>query len=575
MLIALHIEHVAIVAQLDIEFHSGLNVLTGETGAGKSIIVGAIGLVLGARASTDLIRKGVDTAVCEARFLVNCSLADILRSEIPELHDEFEDGGEFCLRRELHRKGGSRCFINDRLITVQELRQLGRHLGLLCSQHQHHQLLDTRSHIRVLDEWAALSEKSEQFALMFHALRTDCESHARLQRQSAERQQADELAQFQIAEIKAAGLQPDEEDSLKAEQKRIRHAQRIIEAIQQTEQVLLEGEDSASDRITTCAKELNDLAEIDSRLHAGIEYLDTAAAQLQETVTTLRELLREYDIDPRRAEEVEERLAEIFRLKQKYGPSCQAVLERLAELESSVEQYSQADEELAALAERIEQQKEAVADDATKLQKHRAKAAKSLETSMARALNALGMTGAKWTVQFSPVTGGGIQVPVDGNMVSVNETGFYEVEFIIETNPGEGFKPLAKIASGGELSRVMLALKGIAPGRQDVATLVFDEVDSGIGGQVAYAVGEQLAALTKRYQVLLITHLPQMIGGADRHFSIRKTKRKGRMITEIDLLDEEGRVAEVARMMAAEKITDTTRAHAASLVSSGEKKKRK
>ncbi len=574
MLSSLLIDHIAIVDHLEIGFHPGLNVLTGETGAGKSIIVGAIGLLLGARASTDLIRKGADTAVCEARFTVESPLATVLQSETELFVDEIEKATEFSLRREIYRKGGSRCFLNDRLITLQELRQLGHHLGMLCGQHQHHQLLDIKSHIHLLDEWAGLTDEADQFAGLFNALRSDCESYARLQRQSAERRQAYELATFQIAEIKAAGLQTNEEDELKAEQKRIKHAQRIIDTIQQIEQALVECENSATDHISTAAKELTDLLDIDSRLNTAIDYLDNAAAQVQETIATLRGIVRAYDIDPRRAEEIDERLTEIFKLKQKYGPSCQAILDRLAELENSVAEYSQADEEVSRLAETIAQQKQVVANRAITLHKHRLKAAKSLGKSMANALNALGMNGAGWDIRFTPLSSGGIQVPVDKDSKPVNETGFYEVEFTIETNPGEGFKPLAKIASGGELSRVMLALKGIAPGRQDVPMLVFDEVDSGIGGQVAYAVGEQLAALAQKYQVLLITHLPQMVAGADRHFSIRKSEHKGRMITEIEPLDTDGRVAEVARMMAAEKITDATRAHAATLISSGGKKKR-
>ncbi len=567
MLKTLSINNLAIVETLIVDFGRGLNVLTGETGAGKSILVGAVGLLLGGRAYAEMVRTGEDMAVCEGVFSVPAadSRAEFFQS-LAGTEDSPPDRREFRVRREIYRKGGSRCFINDRQVSVFDLKAFGGRMGDLCGQHQHQSLLDPRAHVFFLDERAGLLERATEFRQSYIDVRADQARWEKLVRQAETRQQARELAKFQIAEIRAADLTPTEEDDLKQELKVLKNARRLIEAGERAEASLSEEGGSAADRTAAVRKEIRSLADVDPRLVPVAEMLAKCEAQLEETVAALREYRRGVDYDPRRIEEIEARLAEIFHLKQKYGPSCAEILDRLTQLEKEVRGYRGQDDEITVLTRRLEQGKKKLADDARSLSRSRKKAAKKLAREIEATLGEVGMAGARWRVRFDPVESSAMRVPVGEEDIPLAEDGLEEIEFEIETNPGEGFKPLVKIASGGELSRVMLALKAVGAPRRDVLFLIFDEVDSGIGGQVAYAVGRQLKKLSERYQVFLISHLPQMASLADWHFKVTKVKSGKRASTRITALSQKDRVAEVARMMAASEITEATRKHAAEII---------
>lgn len=568
MLKTLHIENFAIVDALTVDFGCGLNVLTGETGAGKSILVGAIGLLLGERASAEMVRTGENTAVCEGVFAVPATSDwTELWQSLPAMDDAPPEPGEVRVRREIYRKGGSRSFINDHQVPLSDLKAYGVRMGDLCGQHQHQSLLDPRAHVFFLDERAGLLEPAAEFRKAYNKLKTDQDRWQQLVQQAATREQARELAKFQIAEIRAAALTPTEEDVLKQEIKILKNARRLIEAGERAEASLSEDGGSAVDRTATIRKELQSLVDVDPRLTPVVELLEKCETQLAETVSAMRDYRRGVDYDPQRAEEIEARLTEIFGLKQKYGPSCAAILDRLTRLEEDVREYRGQDDQIAELSQRLAAGKKKLAGDARSLSRSREKAAKKLAREIEATLGEVGMAGAKWRVRFDPVEAGAVSVLIGEEETPLSENGSDEMEFEIETNPGEGFKPLVKIASGGELSRVMLALKAVGAPQRDVSLLVFDEVDSGIGGKVAHAVGRQLKRLSRHYQVFLISHLPQMASLADRHFKVAKVKSGKRATTRIDPLAGQERVAEVARMMAAGEITETTRRHAAEIIS--------
>jgi len=554
MLKTLTIKNYAIVDDVTVDFLPGLTVLTGETGAGKSILVGALSLLLGERAQTEMVRTGEDAAIVEGVFVVP------------------PDGDEVIVRREVHRKGLSRCFINDGLVTLATLKVFGDRMGDLCGQHQHQSLLDPRAHVRFLDERAGLGDAAEAFRAAYEQLRTGQKLWDDLTRRADERKRAFELATFQAAEIRAAGLTPDEEDNLKQELNVLKNARRLIEAAERAAAVLAEDSGSAGDRIAATRKEFQTLAEVDNRLAPTVEMLDKSVALLDEIVASLHEYRGRVDFDPVRMEEIEARLVEIFELKRKYGGSCAEVLKHLDRLEVQVADHRGEDDRREELALRLDQQRKKIAADAEALSRERKQAAKKLAGEIEATLAEVGMKGAKWRAGFAPVSAGQVSVPIAGVDTPLSENGFEDIEFEIETNPGEGFKPLVKIASGGELSRVMLALKAVGQPGRDVSLLVFDEVDSGIGGTVAYSVGQQLKGLARHYQVFLISHLQQMASLADHHYKVVKEKKGRRVTTRIRLLNKAERVEEIARMMAGEKVTATTRKHAAEIITTKRRK---
>jgi len=563
----LYIKNYAIVDELTIDFCSGLNVLTGETGAGKSILVGALSLLLGERAQTEMVRTGSDAAIVEGTFILPAGdrRADLWRT-LDIAGKPPADGGEVRIRREVYRKGTSRCFVGDGLVSLSNLKVFGDRMGDLCGQHQHQSLLHPRAHVRFLDERAGLRTRATAFRVAFDQLKVDQKRWDDLIGRAEEHRRAYELAKFQVAEIRAAGLTPTEEDDLKRELDVLKNARRLIEAGERAQSLLSEDAESAADRIAAVRKEFQSLTKVDERLVPTVELLEKCEAQVADVAAALAEYCRRVDFNPARAEEIEARLKEIFQLKQKYGSSCAAILDRLTLLDNEVGQYCERDDQKEKFARQLEKQKSKLAGEAQTLSRLRQRAAKKLATEIDTTLAELGMKGAKWRVRFDPVSSGPIAVPISGQDVPLADNGLEEIEFEIETNPGEGFKPLVKIASGGELSRVMLALKAVGKAGADVSFLVFDEVDSGIGGRVAYAVGKQLKKLAQHYQVFLISHLPQMASLADHHFKVTKKRIGGRVATQIRLLNQEERVEEVARMMASEEITEATRKHAAEII---------
>lgn len=568
MLHQLRIKDFAIVDSLDVCFDSGLSVFTGETGAGKSVLVESLRFLLGGRASAEMIRTGTDAAIVEGQFDWPKGL---------KIGDDTVDQVEsdrVWLRRELPMKGAGRCFLDDRQITRAVLAQIAEHLGDLCGQHQQQILLDAGRHTEFLDaiggHEALVAKVKETFTRLADNRQHQAELKTALERRRAQR----ELTDFQIQEIRAARVSPGEDDELRAEANVLKNARRLTEAAESTLLQLSEDDDAIASRVATLLRDARKMADIDPRWESVSEKLALAQESFDELSRYVADYRQQLEFDPGRLDQIEARLAELFRLKQKYGDSCGAILDRLAELEHEQKADGREDERIAELRKEELELANLLARDAAELSQKRRRIMPKLEKRANELLGTLGMKNARLKVEWTAVFDGGLEVRTDGDAMRVREFGTESVRFTFEANPNEGFKPLDKIASGGELSRVLLAFKsleiseksgGKGNGHPAPPLYVFDEIDSGIGGATAYAVAKQIKGLAKHTQVFLITHLQQMAAPADHHFQIAKQTVDKRARVQIQSLDHEARVRELARMVAGDSITDSTLEFAAEL----------
>jgi DNA repair protein RecN (Recombination protein N) len=576
MLHQLRIRNFAIVDRLEIDCADGLSVFTGETGAGKSIVVEAIRFLLGGRASLDMIRTGTTVAVVEGLF-------DLPQDVGAKQTDTKSNGDEpIWIRRELPLKGAGRCFIGDRQIPRNALQTLAEHLGDLCGQHQQQILLDPQRHTEFLDTVVGNGELVDKVADAWEKLSENIAATTELTAALEHRQEHRELLDFQIREIRAANIKPDEDEKLKAEALVLKNARRLAETAEQTLTELSEADNAIGPRIATLLRNARKMAEMDARWNTVVEQLALAQESTEELSRHLGDYRQQLDFDPARLDAVESRLSELFRLKAKYGESCAAILEHLAKLENEHHANGREDEHLATLSKQRVGLEQTLAAHAEQLTQTRREAVKGLETRLNVLVGKLGMPEAKIKIETRAFTDGGLDVATDDGPMHVRKTGAEFVRFTFEANPKEGFKPLDKIASGGELSRLLLAFKSIEISRRNperkrgngdkkrngdhIAPLfVFDEVDSGIGGAVAYAVAKQIKTLAQNAQVFLITHLQQMAAAADSHYLIAKQTTDGRARVTVERLDDDARVRELARMVAGDEITASTLEVAAEL----------
>ena len=537
MLRFLRIRNLAVIEAVEVEFEPGFNVLTGETGAGKSIVVEAVGLLLGARSSADLVRTGESHAVIEAIFE--------------------HDGKETIVRRELTNQGRSRSFISGALATAAALRELSAKLVELHGQHEHQALLDPLTHLPVLDEHAGLTELTTRVADSWAGVRTLREQLERSRMDSREKAARLDLITFQLGEIRKAAPREAEDESLAATRQVLASAERVQRLCAESYAALYESDGSALASLGAVWKRVGELAAIDPQFGSYVEARDGIKGQLEDLAFFLRSYADTVDASPARLQEVEDRLALLERLKRKYGPTLGDVIERGHDL-------AREQELLTGVGERAEDLQKAlnVASDrylkaARELSRLRREAARQFAKTVEGLLADLAMTRTRFEVRFNAAELG----PEEWA-----ESGIDRSEFFVSPNPGEELRPLARIVSGGELSRVMLALKTMAAGNEPGKTLIFDEVDAGIGGRVADVVGMRLRALGDRFQVLCITHLPQISAQATTHFRIEKNVRGGRTLTSVDRLNEAARVDEIARMIGGTVVTDHVRATARELL---------
>jgi len=555
VLLELRVENYAVIDNVAVEFADGLNLLTGETGAGKSILIDALALLLGDKASGDVVRHGAEKAVIRAVFEADSKALNALLEE----NGIDGEGGQLILRREIAAGGKGRVFINNQAATVAVLRQLAPHVAVIHAQNESVLAFDAASRLALLDSFAGsdLTAISESFAA-WNEIRGRISD---LERDEQDRMRLLDLWNFQRKEIASANLQSGEDAKLEAEKRVLADSERILANAMGAYDALYEGNVSASSLIRSAGRQLDELARFDEKFRDSVAQLETARITVEDIGQTLRDYADGVEASPERLAQVEDRLAAIDRLKRKYGPTLDDVIALGSDLERKLHEMENKDEVLRQLRSDLAKAAHRYLNEARTLSHHRYESARKLEKQVESEINELAMKAR-------------FKVEVSGSDEQANWTaqGFDSVQYLISANPGEPLGPVEEIASGGELSRVMLALKAVVEdgisGRvrskasSAQRTLVFDEIDAGIGGRAAEAVGKKLKQLAETKQVLCVTHLPQIASFADQHYLIEKKESSGRTKTSVRLLESEDRTRELARMMSGAKLTDASLKHA-------------
>ncbi len=554
MLTRLHIGNFALIDSLDIEFGKELNVITGPTGVGKSIIIEGLSLVLGGRVSEVMLRTGESGTVIEAHFSIND------RDEMAQLKDlaGVSLGDQSLkLRREYRKKSGSRAFINGLSVNLGTLKEVSRRLVSILGQHSHQSLLDSSSHLKYLDSYAQLDDKLLRLKVPYDRALDLVERMSFARKYAHEIADRIDLLNFQVTEIERSALKPDEENVLKQEKKILENSRRIREAGGMADSILLESDGSVVEKLGEIQKTLTGIPGTGSIFENIIGQIRNASDSINEAVAEIRSLIDRIDDDPARLEQINERLDEIFRLKKKYGGDIKQILRygsdsrnKLAELENKASDTEKLDEDLQKTLLELNR----LAGNISKIRKD---ARNRLENLVCENLASMGMTKAQFVVEISNIENEEGLYSFNGKRLAGDSSGFDSVEFQFCANPGEGLKPLASIASGGEISRVMLALKNSLLAGRTSGCEVFDEIDVGISGEIAARVAHQLKALSRNHQVICITHLQQIASSADHHYRVYKQKIGGRSVTRIKKLDPEERIKEVASLLSGEAITES------------------
>ncbi len=567
MLTELRVRDFAIIETLDIELDSGLNVLTGETGAGKSIIVDSIALLLGDRADANMVRTGAERALIEGVFALNSATRQAVESILAEQGLEADEPGQLVLGREVRSNGRSLCRVNGRAVSQGVLRDLGELLVDVHGQSEHVSLLRVKEHVNLLDRYAGLWDLRAQVAAKHAEWRATRKELEALTHNARERARRVDMLKFQVEEIRSARLKPAEETALQEEHTRLANAEALASYAEEAYALLYESSRSqpaALDQLAQAARALGNLARFDKQFDEYTRSLAEATAVIEEVARSVRDYRDGIEFNPRRLQQVEDRLEMLKKLKRKYGDTVEAVIafaeqaeQELGEIENSAERI----EELRARQAELADEYFALAQD---LSRRRKAAALDLSKAVEAELQDLRMAGAKFDVgiateeiaRFRRLEIGGISESPNLRIsnLHLDATGIDRVEFLIAPNVGEGLKPLAKIASGGETARLMLALKAVLSRADQTPTLIFDEIDQGIGGRVGTVVGQKLWGLTGAHQVMCITHLPQLASFADAHFKVDKTIHAagdggGRTATVVSRLKRDERVDELAQML--------------------------
>ena len=551
MLTDLIIKNFAIIENLHVTFGAGFNVLTGETGAGKSIIIDAVNLLLGGRARGEVIRTGEEDASVEAIF----DLAEDHPIGTKLIAAGLDNDGELLVRRIVARSGKNRVFVNGSPVSLTQLRELTSGLVNIYGQHEHQTLQRTETHLKLLDRFSGLDKPLAAYRTAFFSYQQLQRELDQLNLAERERQQRLDMLGFQQQEISNAQIVVGEDEELERERSILNHAEKITAATLGGYDNLYAGEDAACEKIAEVATQLESLQDIDPQLGELAKSLRNHLYGLEDVATELRGYTEKLDFEPQRQQQVEDRLALLSSLKGKYAPTTIELLNYLEQITAELEDLTHLEDRRNQLQEKLRGQYEYLLDLGNQLSKEREIGARKLADVVKRELKELAMPGAEFTIRLTL-----LDEPVADGL----ESG----EFYLAANPGEEAQPLAKIASGGELSRIMLALRRSVPDGDGVATLIFDEVDAGIGGEAATAVGEKISRLGGGLQVLCVTHLPQVAAFADRHYLIAKETTHGRTVTKLNLLDSELRIAEMARMLGGSHVGEKSLIHAHELIES-------
>ncbi len=566
MLETLTIRNYAVIGELHAAFTPGLTVITGETGAGKSIVVHALEKVRGARASTDIIRAGTDCCEVTAVFTGE---PGVLEGDLPVAPED----GVLILRREVRGDGNNRCFLNDRPVTLRTLKDIGDRLVDFHGQHDHQSLFLVPRHVEFLDGYARLAADVAEVRRLHAEVHKAKRDLADLAGASAADERERDLYEFQRKEIEAAALHPGEDTELETAMSRLSRAEELKTLAFTLFQSLSDAEDAVSTRLGELAGTAEEIARVDESARPEAERLALAIDAVEEAARFFRSYGEGIEDDPALLAEVEERFALVERLKKKYGGSIEAVIAYRDRIAVTLDRAARSVDDLTALEARVRSLRRDLAEYALILTEARKVAAPRLAAEVESHLAELGMTGARLVVAVEAAESGEPVETLEGALMRVTANGADRVEFLLAANPGEPPRPLVKVASGGEISRVMLALKLALLDAAPVPTMVFDEIDNGVSGRVGEAVGLKLARLTEHRQALVITHLPQIAVMADRHFSARKTTDGGRASAGLVLLDEASRERELASLLSGAAVTDTALAHARELLDAVRRRK--
>ncbi len=563
MLRELSIKNFAIIDDLHIRFSKGLTILSGETGAGKSIIINAVNLLLGSRADAGFIRTGADTAELEVLFEVSpdSSVAGLLATN--GYDPSFSENGNFVIRRIISRNDKHRAYINGRNISVKLLSTVTENLAGISGQHAHQGLLNPEQHLLILDQFGGLMTLREKVYQSYQEIVPMLRRLAELNEIKSRQLEQRELLEFQQTEIAEADVRAGEDAALERERVILKNGKMLYQAVYSGIEELYSAQNAIVERLVEVKKRLEKACEIDPELSSQAKGLDNTTFQIEDIVANLRDYLHRIQIDEKRPDEVDARLDMLQKLKRKHGGSLEAVLSHLESVEERLSKIENISDSITETEELLSEQKAKFVLLVAELSEKRKAAAEILARKVEAELDTLQMSHTRFQILIQPVPPTENLSPylvADGN--ALNETGMDRAAFLISPNVGESLKPLASIASGGELSRVVLALKAILAQSEFVETVIFDEVDAGIGGSVAEVVGRKLSSLAAHHQVICITHLPQIAKFGDHHFRISKQVSSGRTRTAIDLLDKNDRVREIARMLGGVKLTQTTLDHA-------------
>ena len=553
MLITLYIKKFALFDEIHVSFEEGLNIITGETGAGKSLIVDALNFLLGDRSDLTALRKGAPKAVVEGTFgPISGALTEFLvQNDLDVLENEVR------LRRELNSSGRSRAFINDTPVTIDTLRKLGEMLVDLHGQHEHQSLLKNEKHLEYLDAFAGVEAEVLSVRESFRKIRALKNQLAELDARARVLEEKRDYLQFQLKEIQATNPQPGEEEELEREERILANSERLFSLSSETYRILYEEDQSIYSLLTRVENLLVELQQIDEQFSDSARLSSEAKINLDEVAKFLQQYTATFEFNPERLEEIRTRLSELRRLEKKYGPNISAVLEKKEKIEAELGLLENIDSEIESTRAELAAEKERYTRLALELSEKRRAAAKRLKKSIEQVLKKLGMERAVFEVAVEPLENPQGWVSGEkGKRLSATARGVDRVTFLISANPGEPLKELQKVASGGEISRIMLAIKSVLSEKDAVPVLVFDEIDSGISGRVAQTVGKQLKELSDSHQIICVTHLPQIASAGRRHFAVEKAVQNNETRTFIRPLSDGERIVEIAKLIGGERVTD-------------------
>jgi len=569
MLRQLHIENYTLIDSLDLEFHPGFNLLTGETGSGKSIVVDAVELLLGGRASPEVIRSGCERAQIAGVFSAPVAkAASALWNRMRALLDEsgitLDAGEDLILQREILAGGKSRAFVNHCPATAGLLKNLAPFLAEVHGQNEQQELFSPAAQLEMLDRFGGLTPKAVVVREQFVTWKGLREQKDNLARRQQERLRQMDIWQFQKREIEQAAITQGEDAVLEQEKRLLVHGARIQSSLAAAFDQLYDSSNSAAALVSAAARNLESISAVDESLQPALDLLLSAKVSIEDAALSLRDRLAHLDMSPQRLEEVENRLAQLERLKRKYGPALENVSEYYDQVCADLREAESAEALGSALEDQLRAAAKAYAQSAGELSSQRREAAQELKREIERELKALAMNGTVFETRLTGPASGGEPSP------EWSASGIDHVEFLISPNPGEPLRPLNRIASGGEISRIMLAVELVTDSKRGAAgrdhTLVFDEIDAGIGGRAAETVGKKLRQLGEHRQVLCVTHLPQIASFAHHHLRVQKVERGGRTVTRVDYLRDGERTEELARMLSGSRITDAVIKHAEQLL---------